>query len=95
VSDVIVAPDGTVRFIYDDDLASMLQDVGALSVARASHVEPLSDRGGWTADMHPVGGCILGPFETRGQALSEEIDWLRAHSIPIPCVHAEGEHRKG
>ena len=73
-----------LRFIYDDDLASLLQDVGALSIARASHVEPLPDGGGWTSDMRPVGGPILGPFETRGQALSEETSWLRAYSIPIP-----------
>lgn len=84
MSEIIVAPNGMVRFIYDDDLASLLQDVGALSIARASHVEPLLDGGGWTADMSPVNGPVLGPFPTRQEALDEETDWLNEHSIPIP-----------
>lgn len=84
MSEIIVAPNGMLRFIYDDDIASMLQDVEALSIARASHVEPLPDGGGWTADMKPVGGPILGPYATRSEALVEEVNWLNEHSIPIP-----------
>ena len=84
MSEIIVAPNGMLRFIYDDDLASMLQDIGTLSVKRASHVEPSQDGHGWWADMSPVGGPMLGPFDTRGQALSEETGWLRAYGIPIP-----------
>jgi hypothetical protein len=84
VSEIIVAPNGMLRFIYDDDIASLLQDVGALSIARASHVEPLPDGGGWTADMSPVNGPVLGPFPSRIEALDEEVCWLNEHSIPIP-----------
>jgi hypothetical protein len=64
MSEIIVGNDGTLRFIYDDDLASMLEDVGALSIARASHVEPHPE-GGWIADMDPVGGPVLGPLAKR------------------------------
>jgi hypothetical protein len=81
--EVIVEPNGMVRFIYDDDLASVMQDVGSLSVARASHVEPTSD-GRWSADMSPVGGPMLGPFDTRSEALTREVDWLNAHDVPVP-----------
>jgi hypothetical protein len=84
MSEIIVAPNGMLRFIYDDDLASMLQDIGTLSIKRASHVEPDPEHGGWTADMSPVGGSILGPFLTRAEALTQEAYWLNEHSIPIP-----------
>lgn len=36
----------------------------------------------WWADMHPVGGPVLGPFDTRQMALTEEVAWLREHNIP-------------
>jgi hypothetical protein len=84
MSEIIVAPNGMLRFIYDDDLASMLQDIGTLSIKRASHVEPDPEHGGWTADMSPVGGGVLGPYLTRSIALEEEKAWLNKHGIPIP-----------
>lgn len=86
MSEIIVAPNGMLRFIYDDDLGSMLQDIASLSISRASHVEPNEHGHGWTADMSPVGGPILGPFDTRSEALIEEVNWLNEHSIPIPTV---------
>lgn len=89
MSEIIVAPNGMLRFIYDDDIAAMLQDIAVLSVARASHVEPTENGHGWTADMSPVGGPILGPFDTRGEALSEEVAWLKTYSIPIPSRDSE------
>ncbi len=36
----------------------------------------------WWADLKPSGGGVLGPFDTRQQALDAETEWLRAHSIP-------------
>lgn len=83
MSEIIVAPNGMLRFIYDDELASMLQDIGTLSVKRASHVEP-NENNEWLADMSPVGGPVLGPFVTRSAALVAEHTWLSDHSIPIP-----------
>ena len=80
--EVIVEPNGMMRFIYDDDLASVMQDIGSLSVARASHVEP--GEGGWYADMSPVGGPKFGPFTTRKVALQFEVNWLKLEGIPVP-----------
>ena len=74
--DMVVAPDGSVRAVYAEaiDLASL----GAADVTRASHVEP-DGRGGWTADLSPVGGPVLGPFPRRSEALATEVAWLEAH----------------
>lgn len=63
-----------MSFIYSDEMKSLLEE-GQATVTRASHVEPHPD-GGWTADMGPVNGPILGPFNFRQTALNEEVDWL-------------------
>lgn len=55
-----------------------LNELGKLSIKRASHVEPTED-GQWTADMSPVNGPILGPYKTRTIALNEEVKWLEEH----------------
>jgi hypothetical protein len=69
----VVAGDGGVRGIYDESLD--LRALGKLQITRASHVEPDSE-GSWWADMGPVGGPVLGPFRTRGEALAAERKWL-------------------
>lgn len=74
MASVIVQPDGTTQFIYHDELLP-LKALGSYSARRASHVEP-SDCGLWTADLSPVQGPILGPFETRREALDAEVAWL-------------------
>ncbi|MDP1711986.1 MAG: hypothetical protein Q8K86_05965 [Candidatus Nanopelagicaceae bacterium] len=76
---ISVAPDGTCRFIYADELRPLLQE-GAAKIARASHVEPTED-GRWTADMSPSGGPVLGPFERRDVALAEEVKWLEENRL--------------
>jgi hypothetical protein len=68
---------GTARFIWNDDLAGLLEH-GDARVVRASHVEP-DDRGGWLADMSPSGGPVLGPFKLRAEALVAEVGWLRTN----------------
>jgi hypothetical protein len=78
---MIFGPDGSCRFIHDDSLASIAP--GSLRIRRASHVEPTDD-GKWTADLSPVSGPVLGPFETRGEALKEEVAWLKTHDVPVP-----------
>ena len=65
---------GHLSFVYDDAVADLL-DEGTVAVCRVSHVEP-ADGGGWTADMSPVGGPVLGPFGLRQQALDAERAWL-------------------
>jgi hypothetical protein len=73
---LLVRPDGTVRAIYDESI-----DLGALgrpTIARASHVEP-TPGGHWTADLTPVGGPVLGPYDRRSEALEAERGWLERH----------------
>lgn len=65
---------GVVRCVYGESLD--LCAIGRVSIRRASHVEPIKGGSGWQADMGPVGGPILGPFETRSQALGAESLWL-------------------
>lgn len=65
--------DGTAKMIYTEEID--LNKLGKLDIKRASHVEPNSD-GKWIADMSPVSGPVLGPFNTRTEALNEEIKWL-------------------
>ncbi|NNJ27927.1 hypothetical protein [Alienimonas chondri] len=79
--ELFVSPDGTARGLYGE-----LIDSGALGTAttvRASHVEPAPD-GGWTADLSPVAGPLLGPFPLRSAALAAEADWLVRHRLNPP-----------
>lgn len=69
-----VLPTGTVQAIWSDELVDLAEQ-GDAAIRRVSHVEP--GQGGWTADMGPVGGPVLGPFRKRGEALDAEINWLR------------------
>jgi len=66
-----------MRFVYDDDLTALLE-LGEARITRASHVEPAL-AGGWTADMAPAGGPVLGPFAKRADALAAEQAWLADH----------------
>ena len=79
--ELYVRPDGTARGLYGE-----LLDAGALGDARtvrASHVEPAGG-GGWTADLSPSGGPILGPYPLRSEALAAEADWLSRHRLAPP-----------
>ena len=80
---IIVGRDGTVRMIYDDTLVNIMAEIGRATVKRASHVEP-DDNGKWYADMAPVNGPILGPFNLRAEALKAEVEWLNSHGLPVP-----------
>ena len=70
---LVIDPAGGVRCLYDEALP--LGDFGRLTIARGSHVEPTA-AGHWTADLSPVGGPLLGPFESRSAALDAEREWL-------------------
>jgi hypothetical protein len=69
---VVINPSGGYSFVYSDSLAPLVRHG---KVTRASHVEP-HEGGGWTADMRPMGGPVLGPFPLRSDALTAERDWL-------------------
>lgn len=72
-----VCPEGDLIMVYQDPVKIFL-DLGNAIIKRASHVEPDGRYGcSWTADMSPVGGPILGPFDTRQEALVAEVDWLQ------------------
>lgn len=75
-TDLIIDTNATVRCIYHEALS--LQLIGTLRIKRVSHVEP-GDDGRWTANLGPVSGPILGPFDTRTEAIQAETDWLRDH----------------
>ena len=75
-SDGWVLPNGNVRCIYDE--AVNLACIGSLHISRGSHVEP-NDQGRWLADLSPVNGPVLGPFDNRSQALVAERCWLESN----------------
>ena len=67
--ELVIDPAGQVRCIYDELID--LNALGQPRIRRASHVEP-DARGRWWADLSPVGGPKLGPFNRRTQALAAE-----------------------
>jgi hypothetical protein len=76
---VSIKADGTIRFVYDDELEA-LKYAGPSSTRRASFVEP--DRNGlWVADLSPIDGPVFGPFRLRKTALDAERDWIEEHAL--------------
>ena len=73
---IVVHPNGSLRTLYDE--AINLGALGAMSISRASHVEP-DESGRWSADLAPVNGTRLGPFDRRSDALKAEQEWLEAN----------------
>jgi len=74
VSVIKVDKTGVVRFVYCDELRSLL-DEGQATILRVSSVEP-NAYGQWIADLGPVNGPALGPFQFRREALNAEVAWL-------------------
>jgi hypothetical protein len=74
--ELVVAPTGTVRCIYNEALP--LSAIGRVAIRRGSHVEPDASSQ-WWADLAPVSGPTLGPFATRTAALDAEVHWLSAN----------------
>lgn len=76
---IVIHPDGRASCIYNEEID--LAAVGSLQICRGSHVEP-DRQGRWFADLHPVQGPRLGPFEKRSQALQAELLWLQQNWLP-------------
>ncbi|QDU92338.1 hypothetical protein [Lignipirellula cremea] len=73
---IVIEPGGALRCLYGEELD--LHAFGQLVIARASYVEPNAS-GQWIADLSPVDGPILGPFELRSAALTAERKWLETN----------------
>ncbi len=83
---LIIGPDGQIRGVYGEEFD--LAVLGPPQITRASHVEP-DAQGRWLADLAPVGGPVLGPFDRRTDALNAEVAWLEANWL-TRCGHAMG-----
>ena len=77
--ELVINSSGDIRCVYGE--AVNLSELGRLSIQRGSHVEPTAN-GQWTADMSPVQGPQLGPFDCRTQALEAEVAWLNQYWLP-------------
>jgi hypothetical protein len=71
--ELLVLPDGTIRAVYAEDID--FKELGKPVITRASCVEP-DVQGRWIADLTPVAGPVLGPFDLRSSALEAEQVWL-------------------
>lgn len=87
---IVIDPDGRIRFLYDDALREIMK-LGEFVVNRASRVEPIAG-GFWTADMSPVKGPVLGPFETRAAALDAEKAWIHANHMGLDPAPVDKSH---
>lgn len=75
---LIISNGGKVRCLYGE--AIELASIGPMQITRASHVEP-DDHGQWWADMSPVHGPKLGPFDLRSEALEAEREWMEDREL--------------
>ena len=72
--ELVIEPCGDLRCIYGESID--LHSLGKPNITRGSRVEPDSS-GRWIADLSPVDGPMLGPFDKRTDALAAEVQWLR------------------
>ena len=76
--ELIIDASGHCRCVYDESID--IHRLGKPTIRRGSHVEPTAD-GTWTADLSPINGPLLGPFNARSEAIDAEIAWLRKHLL--------------
>jgi hypothetical protein len=76
MSTIVIQPDGTIQFVWDDALAALAEQ-GQCRIERASNVE--STTAGWVADLSPIAGPgapQLGPYRLRQTALAAEVEFI-------------------
>jgi len=78
---LLIEPSGRIRCVYGETID--LSVLGPMKIRRASRVEPNAS-GRWSADLTPVGGPVLGPYSSRGEALAAENDWLDVNWLTEP-----------
>ena len=86
---LVIEPGGVVRCVYGEEID--LTALGSPAISRASSVEP-DQQGRWWADMGPVGGPVLGPFDHRSEALAAEAAWLQANWVDSATVRSSKAH---
>jgi hypothetical protein len=79
ILEFFIPPTGDVMVLYQEFFET--NSLGPLTITRASHVEP-DQQGCWWADLEPVQGPKLGPFNTRTQAIEAETQWLTEQYLP-------------
>lgn len=79
--EIVIKPDGRLCCLYDETID--LHVFGRLEIRRGSHVEP-DENGQWQADLSPVQGPVLGPFDRRSDALAAERRWLELNWLNQP-----------
>ena len=85
---VVIAADGTLRAMYDDELTESLS-MGTLRIRRASHVEFDNAVQAWFVDMRAdalegIEAFRVGPFPKRCEALAWEVAYLEARLAGKP-----------
>ena len=83
--EMLIHPGGEVRCVYGE--AIDLHVLGHPHIKRASQVEP-DEQGRWWADLAPVGGPRLGPFQRRTEALDAEQAWLNQQWLTVKDANA-------
>ncbi len=71
--EIVIKPTGVFIGIYSDQFDYGV--FGRPQIRRVSHVEP-DESGQWTADLSPVDGPRLGPFDKRNDAINAELEFL-------------------
>ena len=77
---------GRLRFVWADEARELLA-LGHSMIERASHVEPMADCR-WTADLAPIDGPLLGPFDSRSEALAAEVAAVEWWLLDSPTFSA-------
>lgn len=78
--EIFIMSDGTIKFIYYDELNDLLKSGVSAVIKRVSHVDPRMTKSGvrWFVDLSPVDSpLVLGPFKTREKAITAEINWIQ------------------
>jgi len=71
----VIKPTGVFIGIYNDSFDYC--NFGKPEIRRDSHVEP-DEYGRWFADISPVDGPTLGPFDKRSEAIDAELEMLNS-----------------
>lgn len=71
------AADGSVTGIVGSMKDGLPIDPGTLGTCTTKRQGVLTEiNGDWFADMFLCGGGVLGPFDSRSEAIQGEVDWL-------------------